>query len=396
MNKKPKSASARTTPPRIARAPRCAPEPSLPAPAAHLAAGLASWFEAHKRDLPWREERTAYRVWLSEVMLQQTRVSVVQDYYRRFLARFPDVHALAAAHEDDVLSMWSGLGYYSRGRNLHRAAQRVVSEHAGEFPRTADALRTLPGVGAYTASAIASLAFEERSAVVDGNVARVLMRACGDETPIDSPAGKRALAARAQALIDVAPAAGAHNEAMMELGALVCTPKSPACGECPWRRVCVARREDTVASIPKKERKGTVRALDVACLVVVNGDRVLLERRASHGMFGGLYAPPAEALGPARLDAGDAPARTAVEAVWRALADARTIALAKKLPPPLIVKRQLTHRDLTFHCLRVEAKVGGDGFLSRSALREVGVSAAVRAVLETAWPEHAAQPRLFS
>jgi A/G-specific adenine glycosylase len=351
---------------------------------ASLSRDLVAWFRAHRRDLPWRHARTPYRVWLSEVMLQQTRVSVVVDYFERFTARFPTVDTLAQANEDDVLSLWSGLGYYSRGRNLHRAAQAVMQQHGGAFPSTSAALAALPGVGPYTAAAVASLAFGERVAVVDGNVARVMARLHDDALPVDDSAGRARIAARAQALVDVVDAGGDPgevNEGLMELGATVCTPRSPTCGACPWRSSCQALAHDTVEQRPVKSPKKARKAMRVASVVVVdaaNPQRVWLEKRAERGLFGGLWAPPSRTI------AGAEDAR----AGWQALLAERGIDAPRALPAPVVVERTLTHRDLTFYVARVTAT--STNVMANGAwfddVSTVGTSTAVRAVLAAVSP----------
>jgi A/G-specific adenine glycosylase len=344
---------------------------------ASLSRNLVEWFRAHRRDLPWRSARTPYRVWLSEVMLQQTRVAVVVDYFERFTARFPDVASLAAASEDDVLSLWSGLGYYSRGRNLHRAAQAVMQEHAGVFPSTSTALATLPGVGPYTAAAVASLAFGERVAVVDGNVARVMARVHDDALPVHDAAGRARVLSRAQALVDAAPGdAGEVNEALMELGATVCTPRSPACSACPWRSPCKSLAAATVEKRPVKSPKKARTAMRVASVVVTDGGRVWLEKRAERGLFGGLWAPPSRTI-------------TSADGVgegWRALLQERGIDVPRALPKPVVVERTLTHRDLTFYiaCVRASSVDANGAWFDD--VTSVGTSTAVRAVLAAVAP----------
>lgn len=349
---------------------------------ASLSRDLVEWFFAHRRALPWRVARTPYRVWLSEVMLQQTRVAVVVDYFERFVARFPSVASLASASEDDVLSLWSGLGYYSRGRNLHRAAQAVMHEHAGVFPSTSTGLAALPGVGPYTAAAVASLAFGERIAVVDGNVARVMARLHDDALPVDDAAGRARVFARAQALVDASSGdAGEVNEGLMELGATVCTPRSPTCRECPWRLSCKARAAGTVDVRPVKAPKKARKAMRVASVVVVdaqNGQRVWLEKRAERGLFGGLWAPPSRTV----ASADD------VREGWRALLAERGIDVPREMPAPVVVARTLTHRDLTFYVARVRASssavhANGAWF---DDVTSVGTSTAVRAVLAAVAP----------
>src|SRR5271156_1165451 len=234
---------------------------------------LLSWFDQHKRDLPWRRDRDPYRVWLSEIMLQQTRVAAVIDHYQRFLQRFPTVEKLASAREASVLAAWSGLGYYRRARMLHAAAKQIVKEHGGKFPESAEALRVLPGIGRYTAAAIASIAFGQPVAVVDGNVERVLQRVSGNP-----PVGEELWAA-ANALLD-RKRPGDFNQAMMELGAVVCTPRAPACLTCPVIELCATRGELAAKNKPTPQKKREIHyALDFR-----NGDRrdgeVFLVKRA--------------------------------------------------------------------------------------------------------------------
>jgi A/G-specific adenine glycosylase len=346
-------------------------------PIAAVDAALAAWFQVARRDLPWRRDRTAYRVWLSEVMLQQTQVSRVVDYFERFVARFPDVRDLAAAAEDEVLSLWSGLGYYSRGRNLHKAARVVVDEHDGRFPADAAGLASLPGVGAYTAAAIATFSAGERIAVVDGNVVRVLSRLVDCADPVDQPAGRRRLEAIADALVAQAEDPAVHNEAIMELGALVCTPKSPSCGACPWSSWCAARAAGTVSRRPLKARSQARKALRVACVVVEVDGRVHLERRDRGGLFRGLWEPICVEL----QDGDDA------AAAWASLCVERGVAPPSAVSP-IVVERTLTHRDLRFEIAAVtsttapRAPAGIEaGLFDDDALRSVGTASAIRAVL---------------
>jgi A/G-specific adenine glycosylase len=354
------------------------PEPTLPAPATALAHALVGWFGAHARVLPWRQVRTPYRVWLSEVMLQQTRVATVVPYFERFCARFPDVTALAAASEDEVLSLWSGLGYYSRGRNLHRAARLVAEERGGTFPNNGAALRELPGVGAYTAAAIASLAFGRAEAVVDGNVQRVLSRLCDDATPVGSSAGLARTRARAEALVVASEAPGALNEALMELGALVCTPHSPACEACPWASACLAKAHGTVGERPVKTPRKARASLRVACALIYDGSWVWLEKRPAEGLFGGLYEPPGTLL----------PGRASAARAVRALVEERGLQAPVCLPPPLRVRRTLTHRELLLEVVPVAVTraFAASPWFSADGLAGVGISSAVRAALLAGWP----------
>ncbi|MGO9864725.1 MAG: A/G-specific adenine glycosylase [Terriglobales bacterium] len=259
---------------------------------------LLRWYDRHRRELPWRGTRDAYRIWLSEIMLQQTRVAAVVDHYRNFLERFPNVHALAAASEDAVLAAWSGLGYYRRARSLHRCAQEIVEQRGGRFPRKSEALRALPGIGRYTAAAIASIAFGEPTAVVDGNVERVLGRLTGSD--LTAPETWE----RAQALLAISRP-GDFNQAMMELGATVCLPREPRCLECPARKWCVAQGEIPRARAASRQTKKLIWCV----LEVRNGggkrkNKVRLVQRAKNaGLMPGMWELP-QLSGPAGLLTG--------------------------------------------------------------------------------------------
>jgi A/G-specific adenine glycosylase len=211
------------------------PDPLTGKDLATFRRALLRWFDKHRRDLPWRETRNPYRIWLSEIMLQQTRVAAVLEHYRLFLARFPDLEALAATPEDAIVAAWSGLGYYRRARRLHRCAKELVEQHGGRFPQSAEVLETLPGIGRYTAAAIASIAFDEPIAVVDGNVERVLRRLTGRD--LTQPETWQ----RAESLLSPSRA-GDFNQSMMELGATVCLPRDPKCPACPVRKWCATRQ----------------------------------------------------------------------------------------------------------------------------------------------------------
>lgn len=253
---------------------------------------LPRWFARHQRDLPWRHDRTPYRVWISELMLQQTRVDQVIPYYQRFLARFPTVQALAEASRADVLKSWEGLGYYSRAVRAQETARILVRDHGGQFPGTLDGLRGLPGIGSYTAAAVGSLALGLDAAVVDGNVIRVLARVmtCGDD--VRRPAVRAKFQAWVDALVP-AGRAGVFNEALMELGATVCTPRKPACPECPLRSVCRARCAGRMESYPAKARKERVPHKHVGAALVVNArGQLLIAQRHEKTMLGGLWEFP--------------------------------------------------------------------------------------------------------
>ena len=265
---------------------------------ARLRKRLLSWYSTKKRDLPWRRRTDAYGIWLSEIMLQQTRVATVIPYYQRFLQRFPDVFALAEAPLDDVLSAWSGLGYYRRARMLHAGAKHVAEQLGGTFPAEVPALLAIPGVGAYTSGAIASIAFGTPAPLVDGNVERVLCRLVAQEDDPRKAAGKRALWARADTLLDPAQP-GDFNQALMELGATVCTPKAPACTECPWRAECAALAGGDPTRYPRLAARTEARPHRLLYLVLQRpAGEVFLLKRPDSGRFAGLWEPPmAEAFG---------------------------------------------------------------------------------------------------
>jgi A/G-specific adenine glycosylase len=263
---------------------------------------LVEWYSRGCRDLPWRATRDPYAILVSEIMLQQTRAQTVVPYYHRFLERFPTAEALAASDESAVLALWSGLGYYSRARNLRRAAQRIVV--AGGFPRDLDGLRELPGIGEYTAAAVASIAFGLPYAAVDGNVLRVAARVTNDAADIAAPRTRARFGAAAQAWL-VAADPGAFNQAMMELGATVCLPRQPRCGECPLEARCQARAHGTEQQLPVKLRKQQAVELSGVLLIVQRGGRVLLRRRpADAGHLPGFWELPSpEHLPGARMGA---------------------------------------------------------------------------------------------
>lgn len=253
---------------------------------------IVAWQRAHGRhDLPWQGSRDPYRIWLAEVMLQQTQVGPVIPYYERFLRRFPDVQALARASQEAVLRLWSGLGYYARARNLHAAARCVVRTHGGQFPRTAEDLRSLPGVGRSTAAAIAAFAYGERAAILDGNVKRVLARCFA----VAGYPGERAVEARLWSLAEsLLPrrSIAAYTQALMDLGATVCTRWRPACTRCPVAAQCAARREDRVAQLPAPRPRKRLPLRRATWLVLLHHGSVLLERRPASGVWGGLWCFP--------------------------------------------------------------------------------------------------------
>lgn len=254
-----------------------------------IAAELLDWYGSHHRDLPWRRTTDPYRIWVSEIMLQQTRAEAVIPYYERFLARFPSAAALARASEQEVLACWSGLGYYSRARNLHKAAALV----SGAFPAEYEAIAQLPGVGDYTAAAIASIAFGLPHAVVDGNVMRVVARVTSDAADIGAARTRARFREIAQQWLDPARA-GAFNQALMELGATVCLPRAPRCSVCPLQTDCAARRLGRTSELPVKLRKTAPVKIESAVAVVERGGRILMwQRGADSGRMAGFWELPA-------------------------------------------------------------------------------------------------------
>lgn len=251
---------------------------------------VLSWYDAGHRDLPWRRTKDAYRIWISEIMLQQTRAETVISYYERFLARYPTVEALAGAKEDELLKAWEGLGYYSRARSLQKAARIIVSEYGGRLPQTVKELEALPGIGSYTAGAIASIAYGVPAAAVDGNVERVLCRYDAVTQEMGTPAARRRIWARAQELVPQ-DRPGAFANAMMEMGATLCTPRNPACLLCPVRASCKGYAQGIAASLPNKPKKKAQRVENRSVLLVFSRGRVLTVLRREK-LLGGLSVFP--------------------------------------------------------------------------------------------------------
>lgn len=325
---------------------------------------LVAWQRRHGRHgLPWQGTRDPYRIWLAEVMLQQTQVEAATPYYLRFLERFPDVAALAAAPVGEVLRLWSGLGYYARARNLHAAAQAVAGELGGRFPDTAEGLQKLPGVGRSTAAAVAAFAFGRRAAILDGNVKRVLARQFGVE-------GKDEQWALAEKLC---PKRGieAYTQGLMDLGATLCRRSNPECGRCPVTATCVALREDRIAELPAPKKRKPVPTRTATWLVLLHQGRVLLERRPPSGIWGGLWSFPEPVGAPAgycRRELGC------------------TIAPPRKLPP---MEHGFTHFKLRVQPLRCEvrralprAEEAGRMWLEVGEAARAAVPAPVRTLLQ--------------
>jgi len=313
----------------------------------HVRDALLSWYRASRRDLPWRRTRDPYAIWISEAMLQQTRVETVIPYWERFLARFPTLRDLAEAPPDDVLGAWAGLGYYSRARNLQRAAREVLERFGGALPEEPEALESLPGIGRYTAGAVASIAFDRPAPVVDGNVARVLARLRGIRDDVGSAAGKRRLWQEAEALV-AGEAPGDLNQALMELGATLCLPRAPRCGDCPVARCCEARAAGDAEALPVKAPKRAPRALEGVAALVLRDGKALAVRRPPRGLLGGLWDLPGADLVP-----GEEPqagvARALAEGVGLRVSRARRVGA---------VDHVFTHRVLQLHVFRAQARAG--------------------------------------
>ena len=329
-----------------------------------LGAQLRAWYEAHKRDLPWRHTRDPYRIWLSETILQQTRVQQGRAYYDRFLAAFPTIADLAAAPADEVMKCWQGLGYYSRARNLHAAAREVVSRFGGIFPADYQEVRSLPGIGDYTAAAVCSFAYDQPRAVVDGNVFRVYARLFDIDLPIDSAAGRKAFFALADELLDRRDPAQ-YNQAVMEFGALHCLPAKPACPTCPLSGRCLALAAGTHLQRPVKRPKKEARDrwlhyFDLRC-----GPETVLHRRSAGDIWQGLYEFPL-------LETASA---TGFEALPldEVLQDVSFTYLGSRTMPPHKLSHQTLHA--CFHRLEVDRLPlrTGDSIVPRDALGDYAV-----------------------
>ena len=315
---------------------------------------LLRWYRANRRAMPWRETRDPYAIWISEAMLQQTRVETVIPYWHRFLEKFPDVHALATADTDDVLGAWQGLGYYSRARNLQAAARVIEAEHAGELPSDAETLRSLPGIGRYTAGAVASIAFDRPEPVLDGNVKRVLSRLRGIREDVGKPAVVERLWQEAGALAR-GDSPGDLNQALMELGATVCLPKAPRCLACPVANACEAHRAGDAETLPIKARKKPPQQVQAVAGLIVRRGKALAVRRPSEGLLGGLWDLPG-----GELHDGEKPragfARALRERVGLCVNSAKKVGA---------VEHVFTHRHLVlhvFHCDTPEGRTRLNGF----------------------------------
>ena len=328
---------------------------------------LLAWYRANRRDLPWRRTRDPYAIWISEAMLQQTRVETVIPYWERFLERFPDVASLAAADTDDVIGLWAGLGYYSRARNLHRAAQAVVERHDGALPDDAELLRELPGVGRYTAGAVASIAFDQPEPIVDGNVARVLTRLLGVDGEVSSKPVQTRLWEEAT-LLARGEDPGGLNQGLMELGAMVCTPRAPLCLACPWTRHCVARAEGRQEELPLKARKKPPRRVEAVAGHLERRGEVLAVQRPKKGLLGGMWELPGGEI---------AESETPEEALVRWFRDGLGLSVsgAEDLGS---VEHVFTHRRLRLHvfrCKPASGRVRRQGWDAHRWVRRSGLDA---------------------
>jgi len=347
--------------------------------ASQHAGRLLAWYDRHRRTLPWRAPAGArtepYRVWLSEILLQQTTVATVGEYYRRFVARWPTVEALAAAPLDDVLSAWAGLGYYARARNLHACAQAVADKHSGRFPEDEAGLRALPGIGPYTAAAIRAIAFDHKASAVDGNVERVIARLEAIETPL--PDAKIEIAARAAELVP-AERAGDYAQAMMDLGATVCTPRKPLCVICPLSRSCRALKLGIAETLPQrspKAQKPTRRGL--AFVLARKDGAILLRKRPTKGLLGGMDEVPSSPWREGKFSPADALSDAPVPARWTILDG--------------LVRHTFTHFHLELSVARATATTDrlarllpGSAWCSLDLLDERALPTVMRKVIEKA------------
>lgn len=328
---------------------------------------LLKWYDRHRRDLPWRGTADPYRVWLSEIMLQQTRVETVAGYYDRFLSRFPTVGDLARAETDEVLKLWEGLGYYSRARCLHAAAKAVALDRGGRFPETAAELKKLPGIGPYAANAVASIAFGQPVPALDGNQARILTRVLAWDAPLKTPFD---LEAPAMEFMDF-QRPGDYNQALMDLGSAICMPKAPKCNQCPLKSLCAAAREGDPESFPRKKPPIIRQESEWTVAVVRCGGRVAVRRRPSGGLLGGLYEFP-------MLEG-----RLSPDALQSALTDAgfENVRVLRPLPPS---RHVFTHRIWRMVGASAAADGVPDGWMLVSDFTETAIPSALRVYREAA------------
>lgn len=319
---------------------------------------LLEWYQTHARSLPWRGHPDPYAVWISEIMLQQTRVETVIPYFLRWMKRFPGIKELAESSEQDVLNAWEGLGYYSRARSILKAAKMVVEIHNGVLPQTRVELQQLPGLGRYTAAAISSIAFGKDEVVLDGNVKRVLSRCFNIDVPIDTGDGEKALWQKAENLLP-AGQAGDYNQAVMDLGAMICTPRSPVCEKCPVAGICTAKELGLQEKLPVISEKKPIPHYLVAAAVIWRDGKVLIARRPSQGLLGGLWEFPG-----GKVEAGE----SLEEALRREIVEemAAEIRVGQELG---IYKHAYTHFRVTLHAFHAELKGTEPTALEASEIR---------------------------
>ena len=324
---------------------------------------LVRWFRQHARDLPWRHDRSPYRVWLSEMMLQQTQVETVIPYFRRFLDRFPTLDALAAAPLGDVLKLWEGLGYYARARNLHKAAIKVAIELQGKWPRTVEGLLALPGIGRYTAGAIASLAFDIDAPVLDGNVSRVLCRVFAIRRDPKATQTRAELWLLAESLLPKGRT-GEFNEALMELGATICTPRKPRCGVCPIAKLCLAKRRGLQDQLPIKTKRAPLPHFEVTAAVIRKNGRILIAQRPLSGRLGGLWEFPG-----GKQEAGE----TLPQCLRREIKEELGVRI--KVGQPIVsIDHAYTHFKITLHAFECQLVSGKPQALQVENFRWVKLS----------------------
>jgi A/G-specific adenine glycosylase len=351
---------------------------------AAVANALLRWYARARRDLPWRRSQEPYRVWVSEIMLQQTQVERVKDFFLRFLDRFPTVASLAAATEHDVLRLWEGLGYYRRARQLHAAAKKIVAEHGGDFPRTVVGLRSLPGIGRYTAGAIASIALDQPEPIVEANSRRVIARLAGYAKPLGGAGGDEPIWEIATGLVP-REHPGRFNQALMDLGAMVCTPEQPLCNACPLAAHCEARKTGRVAEIPVKASRRAAKVVHETAVVVRRGARVLVVQRGPGEWWEGLWDFP-------RVPGGMRTVRRGIErsAVLGRLACGATKRCGT-------IAHSVTHHRITLDVVactagRINQAVRGRRWVTASAIESLAMTSPGRRIARLVLPRPARGP----
>jgi A/G-specific adenine glycosylase len=305
---------------------------------------LLNWYQENKKSWPWRDNPEPYQVWISEIMAQQTRLSTVLPYFQKWMELFPTIYELADATEQQVLLVWEGLGYYARARNIHKAANQIVSDFNGKLPNNAEELITLPGIGKYTAGAIASIAFGKNSAVVDGNVKRVIARVFHVSTEINTPSGEKEIWEIAEGLIPNGQA-GDFNQAIMELGAFICKPTSPKCDICPVNEACIAKRKGVELEFPKKKLASKIPHISVSAAIITRNDKFLIAQRPSKGLLAGLWEFPG-----GKLEKGESEELALIREINEELGI--TIGLGEKLG---VYKHAYSHFKVTLHAFMVNS-----------------------------------------